>query len=922
MSSAYTLGLRETINGYAQVSAAAIANGLTLKDTEAVYRGVVASAVAFGKSQADIDAIVTATTQVLSKGKLSAEELSGQLGERLPGAVARFAQATGRSLPELSQALKDGKVSIADFVTFAKKQGTDYDAIARLIGSSPEKAGARLSLALTRAGETYGTFLQRIGAKIQDFLTTTVNLFNQNEEFIKRFLFTLYTTGKAVMEFTNTMSKAAVEAVNSAFPLMRLQLEYAKLIYRQETGRDISTLFAAPNPQVDAYYKKNKEYQAFIKEYFPEFTPKIFGGTQPSAGGGTAEGDTKEQERARKKREEDAKVAAEQQQRYAESLVNQQVRYAETLFNIQRDLDEQRYQRLRELENLRYENEQRNLFGVQRDFAAAFNRYKSSLADIDRALVTSRLRVTEAQLKVQGATQIEAVVSRGSSQSLAGFTTQQLSAATATAARFTGIANMCAESVRAFYKSLGISLPGVTAWADTVREAGTVMTDWSKLQPGDIVAKGRPGDTTHVGVYTGGGDVFHQSRSRGLRAGNYPDLGYFQSGPAYFVRPSAGRMRSAEASRLNRAVRETGDVGIANLNLGAAQQSEAEQQRNAELQRLEVRKRFINDITESISQQNYELGNEIDLLRLRQRLQAQGYDSRALDLEEKRFSLSKKMNESKEIANRLAAENPTMAAQIQADLTKQNSAYAEQLRLIEALNAAQRDAERGYGFREGAQRYIESIGSMKEATAQLTVNGIQGLETALLDLSTTGTANFQSFAAELLKQTAKIILQQLVLKPLIQGLASLFNPAAAAVSSAASSAGSFAGAFGGPIWGGTIGAFSARGNAFNANGIVPFAMGGMVTNPTLFRYANGGVPGLGLMGEAGPEAILPLRRGRDGRLGVSAGGGQTNVTVNVDASGSSVSGDQGQSAALGRAVAQAVQQELIKQRRPGGLIAA
>ena len=66
---------------------------------------------------------------------------------------------------------------------------------------------------------------------------------------------------------------------------------------------------------------------------------------------------------------------------------------------------------------------------------------------------------------------------------------------------------------------------------------------------------------------------------------------------------------------------------------------------------------------------------------------------------------------------------------------------------------------------------------------------------------------------------------------------------------------------------------------------------------------------------------MPLKRGSDGRLGVAGGSGTTNVVVNVDATGSSVQGDQGQGAALGRAVASAVQAELIKQRRPGGLLA-
>ena len=110
----------------------------------------------------------------------------------------------------------------------------------------------------------------------------------------------------------------------------------------------------------------------------------------------------------------------------------------------------------------------------------------------------------------------------------------------------------------------------------------------------------------------------------------------------------------------------------------------------------------------------------------------------------------------------------------------------------------------------------------------------------------------------------------------------------------------------------------AKGGVYAQNGIQAFARGGIVNGPTLFPFAKG----IGLMGEAGPEAIMPLRRGRDGNLGVmSSGGGTTNVVVNVYASGSSVEGDQAQAKALGNAISAAVQSELVKQKRPGGLLA-
>ena len=111
---------------------------------------------------------------------------------------------------------------------------------------------------------------------------------------------------------------------------------------------------------------------------------------------------------------------------------------------------------------------------------------------------------------------------------------------------------------------------------------------------------------------------------------------------------------------------------------------------------------------------------------------------------------------------------------------------------------------------------------------------------------------------------------------------------------------------------------NANGNVYDQSGFVPFAKGGVVNKPTLFPFAKG----VGLMGEAGPEAIMPLRRGPSGRLGVeAAGGGVGNVVVNVDATGTAVQGDSNQADQLGKAIGAAVQAELLKQKRPGGMLA-
>jgi lambda family phage tail tape measure protein len=108
----------------------------------------------------------------------------------------------------------------------------------------------------------------------------------------------------------------------------------------------------------------------------------------------------------------------------------------------------------------------------------------------------------------------------------------------------------------------------------------------------------------------------------------------------------------------------------------------------------------------------------------------------------------------------------------------------------------------------------------------------------------------------------------------------------------------------------------------NAASISPFAKGGIVNKPTMFAYANGGAGRFGLMGEAGPEAIMPLSRGSNGKLGVQASGGVGKVVVNVDASGSKAQGDGPKAKQLGSLIGSAVQAELVKQKRPGGLLAS
>tara|TARA_R100000406_G_scaffold76460_1_gene56984 strand:- start:32 stop:3229 length:3198 start_codon:yes stop_codon:yes gene_type:complete len=114
---------------------------------------------------------------------------------------------------------------------------------------------------------------------------------------------------------------------------------------------------------------------------------------------------------------------------------------------------------------------------------------------------------------------------------------------------------------------------------------------------------------------------------------------------------------------------------------------------------------------------------------------------------------------------------------------------------------------------------------------------------------------------------------------------------------------------------------SGGGGELNLQGVESYSGIGANTDVSGFiPRANGGAVGAGrpyLVGERGPELFVP---GAQGNIVPNNAMGGANVTVNVDASGSSVQGDSQSASQLGKAIGAAVQAELIKQKRPGGLL--
>jgi tape measure domain-containing protein len=222
------------------------------------------------------------------------------------------------------------------------------------------------------------------------------------------------------------------------------------------------------------------------------------------------------------------------------------------------------------------------------------------------------------------------------------------------------------------------------------------------------------------------------------------------------------------------------------------------------------------------------------------------------------------------------------------------------------LVANQRDVQRELGAiqrqreQEGLQSitaYLEkqyelntAIQQQKALAESISTTLGQGM-TSVFDLLIQGSDNWskslQQIASKVLVDIANQLIRIYVIEQAVSAIKSFLSPALP---------------FGGG--GGQIG-----------------GVGTLGPNYGIKQFANGGVPPVGrpsLVGERGPELFMPGIRGTV--IPNGGFGGSTSVVVNVDASGSNVQDDQAQAKQLGVAVSAAVQAELVKQQRPGGLL--
>lgn len=228
---------------------------------------------------------------------------------------------------------------------------------------------------------------------------------------------------------------------------------------------------------------------------------------------------------------------------------------------------------------------------------------------------------------------------------------------------------------------------------------------------------------------------------------------------------------------------------------------------------------------------------------------------------------------------------------------------------FDRMDAAQQDWLNG--MQVGFENWADQVQDVAAQTERMTTNAFQSISDAIADTANGNKEAWKGMLISMLKELQAFLIKQAVLKA-----AYAFSDAVWGTSSAS----------GGIGW--------AKGGVADTNGITAFAKGGTFTNnvyssPTMFKFAKGSK--FGVMGEAGPEAVMPLQRDSKGRLGVIATGAggsgpvSINVTTIVNADGTSDTNTDASSAEqsvkqFSDNIKNVVNEQLVRALAPNGLL--
>lgn len=212
-----------TIDGMARISAAGRGK-ISEADQRELMTGLSMAGTTFGMDREEMTGATNAVAQMLSKGKVQAEELRGQLGERLPGAFGIAAKSMGMSEEELNKQLELGNVSAKDFVPkFAKQLQAEFGAGAEEAGKNLQSSLIRLENAMERLKIASGSAIAPAFKVAVDAAAMGVNGLSKAMEFLGKVMPALVGAGTVMLvgklgglgAILGNLGKLAVGAIGS-----------------------------------------------------------------------------------------------------------------------------------------------------------------------------------------------------------------------------------------------------------------------------------------------------------------------------------------------------------------------------------------------------------------------------------------------------------------------------------------------------------------------------------------------------------------------------------------------------------------------------------------------------------------------------------------------------------------------------------
>ena len=211
----YGLEINALTANYAKFTAAASISGMSMMNQRKVFESVSRACTAFGMSADDSNGVMLALSQMMSKGKISSEELRLQMGERLPVALQAMAKAAGVSVGGLDKLMKQGKLMSADVLPkFAEALN---EMIPNVDTDNLETSVNRLKNAFTEF--VNGTDIQSKYKTLIDWLTGIVKSAANNIKSIVTYTVAailVMVTSRLVNKIISSIAKAELAAKSAA----------------------------------------------------------------------------------------------------------------------------------------------------------------------------------------------------------------------------------------------------------------------------------------------------------------------------------------------------------------------------------------------------------------------------------------------------------------------------------------------------------------------------------------------------------------------------------------------------------------------------------------------------------------------------------------------------------------------------------